>query len=328
MRHLTLLARLAVALGTVAGCDSVTDDHSHVEPETQVEPFAGEYPIKVVSTTGPITEAVRRIGGSHVKVTGLMGPGIDPHLFRAAPQDVERLQEADVIFYNGLHLEGRIADILAGLKKTKTVVAITDQLVEKNDPRLRTPPEFDGFHDPHVWHDAILWTDCLEYLTEQMQKVDPDHAADYKRNGDDYIAEITATDDYCRNQIAAIPEERRLLVTAHDAFGYFSSAYGLETQPLKGVSTEDEVEIGRLDDVIGLLIQRDIPAVFVESAVSPRIVRALIEPCEAQGHKLNIGGELYADALGPPGTDAETYNGMLRSNVDTIVTALTPTPGG
>ena len=328
MRFPSLLVRLVIASGMAAGCHTASNDHRHANPAKPIEPFTGEYPIKVVATTGPITEAVKRIGGPHVAVTGLMGPGIDPHLFRAVPQDVDRLQEADVIVYNGLHLEGRIADILSGLKKNKTVIAITDQLVDDNDPRLRKPPEFDGFFDPHVWHDAVLWADCLDYLAEQMQQIDPDHAADYRQNADDYIAEIMATDNYCRSQIAALPEDGRLLVTAHDAFGYFSAAYGLETEPLKGVSTEDEVQIGRLDDVVELLVRRKIPAVFVESAISPRIVRALIEPCEAQGHKLKIGGELYADALGQAGTDAETYTGMLRANVDTIVTALNPTPGG
>ncbi len=332
MRFPSPLVRLAVTsvilTGIVAGCHTARDDHHHARPAKQAKPFTGEYPIQIVCTTGPITEAVKQIGGPHVSVTGLMGPGIDPHLFRAAPQDVEHLQEADVIVYNGLHLEGRLASILEAQSKNKPVIAVTDQLVAENDPRLRKPPEFEGFFDPHVWHDALLWADCLHYLTEQMQKVDPSHAAEYQKNHDDYIAEITAIDDYCRTEIATLPEEGRILVTAHDAFGYFSAAYGLETEPLKGVSTEDEVDIGRLDDVVDLLIKQNIPAVFVESAISPRIVRALIEPCEARGHKLKIGGELYADALGPAGTDAETYPGMLRANVDTIVTALTPTPGG
>lgn len=302
----------------ITGCggDSAADSRS--APTV----FDGKHPIRVVTTTGPVTDILKNVGREHLDVTGLMGPGVDPHLYRAVPADTERLYAADMIFYNGLHLEGRMADLFKNIARRKPTFAVTQSLEESGDKRLRKPPEFEGAYDPHVWHHPTMWADCVKYVIDVLSKFDPDHRDDYQRNGEAYLAKIADADKYCRDQLGAIPPDERVLVTAHDAFGYFCLAYDLKPMALKGVSTEEEVAIGRMDEVVKYLVDHKIKAVFVESAVAPQIIRALIEPCAKQGHEVKIGGELYADALGPAGSGADDYLGMIKANVDTIVTAL------
>jgi manganese/zinc/iron transport system substrate-binding protein len=265
---------------------------------------------------------LRNIGGEHVDVVGLMGPGVDPHLYRPVPSDIERLSGADAIFYNGLHLEGRMGEVFERVGRRKPTIAVTDGLVKANDPRLRKPPEFEGYFDPHVWHEPIMWADCVTYAAKKLAEFDPAHRDEYLRNAETYKQSLAELDAYCRDRLGAIPKPQRVLVTAHDAFGYFSNAYDLESMPLGGISTEEEVGIGRMDEVINFLVDRKIRAVFVESAVAPRIVEALIEPCRKRGQEVHIGGELYADCLGPADSNADTYTGMIKANVDTIVSAL------
>lgn len=278
--------------------------------------------MKVVCTTGQVAEMVRRVGGEHVVVEALMGPGVDPHLYSPVPSDVKKLADADAIFYNGLHLEGRMADLFVQMARRKATFAVTEGLQVRSDKRLREPPEFEGLYDPHVWHDPLLWGDCASDVAERLAEFDPPHAAQYGRNADEYRAELKELDGYCRKELERIPPDRRVLVTAHDAFGYFGKSYGLEVHGLKGVSTEEEKDLGRQQEIQDMLVARKIPAVFVESAVAPKTVRALVEPCRAAGLDLQIGGELYADAMGPAGTDDETYAGMIRHNVRTIAEAL------
>ena len=310
---------LCVVLVAAAGCGN---EAARPTSNTATGTFSGPHPVQVVCTTGPVTDMLQYLGGEHLEVTGLMGPGVDPHLYREVPADTKRLDAADMIFYNGLHLEGRMADLFERLAARKPTFAVTHALAEAKDPRLRTPPEFEGYYDPHVWHDPRLWAECVKYVAGVLSEFDPPHRDDYVRNRDAYLKELDEADRYCREQLATIPEEQRVLVSAHDAFNYFCIAYGLTSMPLKGVSTEDEVTIGRMDEVVDFLVQRKVKAVFVESAVAPQIVRALIEPCRRAGHEVRIGGELYADALGPPESGADNYLGMIKANVDTIVSAL------
>jgi manganese/zinc/iron transport system substrate-binding protein len=285
--------------------------------------YQGDYPIQVVCTTGQIADTVRQVGGEHIQVTALMGPGVDPHLYRALPKDINALKAADLIFYNGMHLEGRMADVFVRMARRRpTTFAVTEKLQADGDQRLREPPEFEGHYDPHVWHDAKLWSECVRYVAEQLAAFDPRNAASYQQNTDAFVAELATLHEETLEQIKTIPESRRVMVTAHDAFGYFGAAYGIEVYGLKGISTEDEVSLARTEEIVSMLVKRKIPAVFVESAVAPRIVEALIEPCKDQGHDVRIGGELYADALGPAGGDAATYIGMFRANVRTVVNAL------
>jgi manganese/zinc/iron transport system substrate-binding protein len=305
-----------------AGCGGNSAADATSAPAATAKTFSGEFPIRVVTTTGPVTDILKNVGGDYLAVTGLMGPGVDPHLYKAVPSDIERLSEADMVFYNGLHLEGRMADLFEKLAGRKPTFAVTHALVAAKDERLRKPPEFEGFYDPHVWHDPQLWAECVKYVVQVLGEFDPAHRADYQRNGEVYLAQIAEADKYSREQLATIPAEQRVLVTAHDAFGYFCMAYDLTSMPLKGVSTEEEVSIGRMEEVIAFLVDRKVKAVFVETAVAPQIVRALIEPCKEAGHTVSIGGELYADALGSAGSGADNYVGMIKANVDTIVSAL------
>ena len=302
----------------LAGCGTDTAG----EPAGAARTYSGPYPIQVVCTTGPVSDMLRNLGGEHLEVTGLMGPGVDPHLYRAVPSDIERLSDADMIFYNGLHLEGRMADLFEQLADRKPTFAVTHALAEAKDARLRKPPEFEGYYDPHVWHDPRVWAECAKYVAEVLGEFDPTHRDDYQKNRDAYLAQLEEVDHYCREQLATIPADQRVLVSAHDAFNYFCESYGLTSMPLKGVSTDEEVTIGRMDEVIAFLVERKIKAVFVESATAPQIVRALIEPCRKAGHTVTIGGELYADALGPAESGADNYVGMIKANVDTIVVAL------
>jgi manganese/zinc/iron transport system substrate-binding protein len=265
---------------------------------------------------------LKELGGAHLKVTGLMGPGVDPHLYTAVPADIEELSMADMIFYNGLHLEGRMAELFEDLSESKPTYAVTHALAEAEDARLRKPLEFKGYYDPHVWHDPNMWKDCVKYVADVLAEFDPEHREDYTKNRDAYIAQLDEADRHAREQLGMIPAEQRVLVTAHDAFNYFCVAYELVSEPLKGVSTEDEVTIARMEEVVAFVVERKVKAVFVESAVKPEIIRALIEPCRKQGHEVRIGGELYADALGPAGSGADNYLGMFKANVDTIVSAL------
>jgi manganese/zinc/iron transport system substrate-binding protein len=279
--------------------------------------------IDVVCTTGPVADMLRNLGGEHLRITGLMGPGVDPHLYRAVPADIERLSEADMIFYNGLHLEGRMAHMFERLSARKPTFAVTQALVDAKHPKLRKPPEFEGYYDPHVWHDPQLWAECVKYVAKVLSETDPPHREDYIRNRDAYLKQLDEADRYCREQLETIPAEQRALVTAHDAFNYFCASYGLTSMPLKGVSTEDEVTIGRMGEVVEYLVARKIKAVFVESAAAPQIVEDLIQPCRKAGHEVHIPDrELYADALGPAGSGADNYLGMIKANVDTIVSAL------
>lgn len=316
---------LALWVGVV-GCTKPSstshDEKDHAPSAVTAHKFNGEYPIQVVATTGPVAELVRRVGGDHVEVEGLMGPGVDPHLYSPVASDVRKLTDADAIFYNGLHLEGRMAELFVKMARSKATYAVTEGLQTRHDKRLREPPEFEGLYDPHVWHDPMLWGDCASDVAQMFSEFDPAHAADYQKNAEAYRAELTEVDKFCRDEVAKIPADRRVLVTAHDAFGYFGNTFGLEVFGLKGVSTEEEKDLKHQEEIQRMLIERKIPAVFVESAVAPRMVTSLVEPCRAQGLNLQIGGELYADALGAPDSDAADYGGMIRHNAKTIADAL------
>ncbi len=296
--------------------------HSHELSGGAGHAFDGEYPIRVVCTTGQVAEMVARVGGEHVAVDALMGPGVDPHLYSPIASDVSKLTAADAIFYNGLHLEGRMSDLFVRMARDKATFAVTEGLQTRKDPRLREPPEFEGLYDPHVWHDPLIWADCVADVAAMLAAFDPTHADDYRANAEAYQAELAELDVSNREALAKIPKERRVLITAHDAFGYFGKLYDVEVHGLKGISTDEEKDLNRQEDIQQMIIERKIPAVFVESAVAPKTIQALVEPCRAAGWDLKIGGELYADALGPAGTDDATYAGMIRHNVRTIVAAL------
>lgn len=283
----------------------------------------GAYPIRVVCTTGMVGDLVRHVGGPHVDVQVLMGPGVDPHLYKARPNDVRLLQQADLIFYNGLHLEGKMSEVLESLaRQGKLAYPVTGAL----EPEDRLPDS--GQFDPHVWFNVRLWHKCLGLVQDTLVQYDPVHAEDYKRRAEEYGTKLLDLDEWIRQQIATIPPPQRVLVTAHDAFRYFGHAYGMEVHGIQGISTESEASAREIDALANLLVERRIKAIFVESSVNPRNVQAVIQACRRRGHVVQLGGELFSDALGelhpdlPEEDNPGTYMGMMRHNVRSIVEAL------
>ncbi len=275
--------------------------------------------LTVTATIGMIADVAQEIGQPHIAVTGLMGPGVDPHLYKATSSDLRKLREADVILYNGLHLEGRMADVLVKLARQIPTVQVTETIPES---KLREPPEFAGQYDPHVWFDVSMWRIAAEQIRDTFVKMDPAHAADYNANAEAYLVELDTLHAYAKEQIATIPESSRVLVTAHDAFGYFGAAYGIDVMGIQGISTASEYGLQDLSRLVDVLVERKVKAVFVESSVSPKSIEALVRGAESKGHDVVVGGELFSDAMGQAGSVEGTYLGMVRHNVDTIVKAL------
>lgn len=276
-------------------------------------------PLNIVATTNLVADVARAVAGEHARVEALMGPGVDPHLYKASEGDVRRLSEADLILYNGLHLEGKMADILVKMARSRPVVALGEGIPED---QLREPPEFAGQYDPHVWFDVSLWRHTLPVVAEELAELDPAHADDYRANAQAYGAELADLDTWVEQQIASLPEERRILITAHDAFGYFGRRYGMRVVGIQGISTLAEAGLQDVERVVDLVVETGVPAIFVESSVPRRTVEAVQAAVRDRGRELAIGGELFSDSLGAAGTPEGTYPGMVRHNVETIVGAL------
>jgi manganese/zinc/iron transport system substrate-binding protein len=264
-----------------------------------------------------VADLVRAVGGSHVEVVQLMGPGIDPHLYKASPGDVDALTGADIIVYSGLHLEGKLADLFERMSVRKPTIGVAEAI-----PADRLLHASGGAVDPHVWFDVKLWRETIAPLAEALARFDPPHAEDYRRGAKAYGDELAALDAWCRSRVETLPQQARILVTAHDAFHYFGQAYGLEVRAIQGISTESEAGVREINQLVDFLVSRKVKAVFIEASVSERNVRALVEGASVRGHDVRVGGELYSDAPGSAGTDAASYLGMVRHNVDTIVGAL------
>jgi len=273
--------------------------------------------LEVVATTGMIGDVASEIGGSRVQVTALMGPGVDPHLYTATRDDLAKLLKADLILYNGHKLEGRMGDVLKRFGQRKPVRAVAEAV----DPAMVLHPEGDHA-DPHLWMDVSAWKVVAGAIGEEFAKADPAGASEYQAATKAYQARLDALDAYAKAVIGSIPEESRLLVTAHDAFGYFGRAYGVEVRGIQGLSTESEAGLRELNALVDTVVARRVKAVFVESSVSEKNVKALVEGAASRGSKLEIGGKLYSDAMGQAGTWEGTYIGMIDHNVTTIGRAL------
>jgi manganese/zinc/iron transport system substrate-binding protein len=301
------LGALVLAL---AGCGPIETPQSRV--------LDGDT-IRVVATVGMITDIVERVGGERVVVEGLMGPGIDPHVYKASEGDLRRLERADVVFYCGLHLEAKMAEVLERVGERRAVSAVTDEIPREE---LHRPAAFAGQYDPHVWFDVELWAYAVEHVRDTLARLDPAHAALYRRNADAYLQRLRELDRYVAEQAARVPEERRVIITAHDAFGYFGDAYGFEVRGLQGISTAAEAGAGDVQDLADFIAENEIPAIFVESSVSPRTIQAVQEAVRARGFEVEIGEPLFSDAMGDEGTPEGTYVGMVRHNIDAIVEGL------
>lgn len=273
-----------------------------------------------LATTGMIGDAVKAVVGDAGKVEVLLGSGVDPHTYKPTRVDIARLSSADIVFYNGLLLEGKMTDALVRVASSgRPVIPVTEALDEKY---LLEPEGFDGQYDPHVWMDAGGWKKAVEAVRDSLVKFRPALADTFRANAARYLGELDKLDKYAREILATVPKESRVLVTAHDAFNYFGRAYDFEVLGIQGISTESEAGLKRIQELVDLIVQRKIGAVFVESTVSDRNVRALIEGARARGHTVKVGGELFSDAMGQPGTYEGTYVGMIDHNATTIARAL------
>lgn len=277
-------------------------------------------PYTIVTTCTMVTDIVGQVAGDKATVTGLMGAGIDPHLYKPTRDDLVTLTKADVIFYSGLMLEGRMADSFARASREGTPAYPVTELI---DPAtLLEPEEFDGHTDPHVWNDVSTWISATQAVSQALSKLDPANTDTYESNASAYIVELDKLHAYAKKSIATIPEKSRVLITAHDAFNYFARAYGIEVRAAQGVTTESEASISDIQALVDFVIERDIKAIFVENIASDRNLKSIIEGAKARGHDLRIGGELYSDATGPAGTYEASYIGMIDHNVTLITRAL------
>ena len=275
--------------------------------------------ITVVATTGMIADTARAIGGDHVDVRALMGPGVDPHAYRQTRSDIVAMTRADLVLWHGLYLEAQMEEFFEDLGRRRIVVAVAEAM-----PRnlLLAHEDYDNRFDPHVWMDPDLWRRVAAEIRDALAEVDPENAAFYLASAESFLTELDTVSAYAREALASVPEDSRVLLTAHDAFNYFGQAYGFEVLGIQGISTESEAGLVRIAELVDLLVARNIRAVFVESSVSDRNIRALIEGAAARGHEVRIGGELFSDAMGEPGSYEGTYIGMIDHNVTIITRSL------
>ena len=292
------------------------------EPDASLVSDGSIEPYKIVCTVGMITDIVVNLAGDYAEVEGIIGEGIDPHLYKPTRADVIKLSQADVVFYNGLLLEGKMTDILVGVaSKGKLVKAVTEAILVETDYLLEKD-DGSAYTDPHVWMDVSGWLRAIPVVAETLAVYDPENAEAYHSKAAFYAEQLEALDAYAKEAMSTIPESQRVLVTAHDAFQYLGRAYGIEVRGIQGISTESEAGVRDLEDLVDFIVERQIPAVFVESSVADKNVRALVEGARARGHAVTIGGSLFSDAMGQAGTYEGTYIGMIDSNVTTITNAL------
>ncbi|MDN3723187.1 zinc ABC transporter substrate-binding protein [Aequorivita sp. SDUM287046] len=275
--------------------------------------------LKVVTTTTMLTDLVSEIGGDHISLQGLMGAGVDPHLYKASEGDVSKLYEADIIFYGGLHLEGKLVEIFEKMEGEKTTVSLGDMLPKED---LISSEYFASNFDPHVWFNVQYFKQFAQIVTDELSKADPENDQIYSENNLKYQQKLDSLESEIKSIIETLPKEKRILVTAHDAFSYFGKAYGFKVVGLQGISTATEAGVKDVQNLSEFIIKNNIKAIFVESSVPKRTIEALQQAVRAKNFNVEIGGSLYSDALGNPGTEEGTYIGMFRHNVNTIVNAL------
>ncbi|GMQ58084.1 zinc ABC transporter substrate-binding protein [Vallitalea sediminicola] len=282
----------------------------------KVSKVDGKY--NIVTTTTMIADLVKIIGGDNVAVRGLMGPGVDPHLYKASAGDVSLMQNADMVVYNGVHLEGKMGEVFENLNgNEKLVIEIAsgidekDLIVSEND-----------LHDPHIWFNVLLWKDAAKVVRDGLVDFDEKNEDTYNENYEAYLNELDELHEYVKTRVDELPESKRILITAHDAFEYFGNTYGFQVKGLQGISTASEAGTSDVRELADFIVEHEISAIFIESSVPKKNVEALQEAVKARGFEVEIGGELFSDSLGSEGTEAETYIGTVKSNVDTIVDAL------
>jgi len=292
-------------LALLASCET-TSDNTSSKPN-------------IITTIGMIADATENIVGDSASVQALMGPGVDPHLYKATQGDLQLLTEADIIIYNGLHLEGKMGEVLEKLAHSKPVIAAAETI--PMNQRKQSMAYTDAY-DPHVWFDVSLWEIATQNINKQLQKLHPENAAYYQKNTEQYLIKLDSLHMSVKNEISTIPEAQRTLITAHDAFEYFGTAYGMQVRGLQGISTVSEFGLKDITELADYIVAKQIKAVFIETSVSQKAIKAVVEGCSKRGFEVVIGGSLYSDAMGAAGTPEGTYIGMVSANVQTIVNAL------
>ena len=315
MKKVILMVLGILVLLFVVGCSTSQD----CDPPIGGCSEAPDSKVNVVATIGMLADITENVGGDFIYVNGLMGPGVDPHLYKARESDVRALQNADVIFYNGLHLEAQMGEVLEKMHGSKTVVAVSDSLPEDS---LLDFSGYPGLYDPHVWFDVTYWQHAVEEVRDTLKEYDPEHAEQYEANAAAYLVQLDDLHAYVQEKVLSVPEDQRVLVTAHDAFSYFGKQYGFEVKGLQGISTASEAGTKDVQDLATFIAERKIKAIFVESSVPERNIKAVQEAVQAQGWDVQIGGELFSDAMGDEETVEGTYIGMVTHNIDTIAGAL------
>jgi len=275
--------------------------------------------LTVVATTGMIADAAREIGGDMVEVQALMGPGVDPHSYRQTRTDIVAMAQADLVLWHGLYLEAQLEEFLLDLAERQPVVAVAEGLPRE---ALISHEDYDGKFDPHVWMDPALWSRVVARIRDALIERAPEHEAAFAANAAAHLEELERLAGYTAQVLGSVPPDNRVLLTSHDAFNYFGAAYDFDVIGIQGISTESEAGLRRIAELVDLLVERNIRAVFVETSVSDRNIRALAEGAAAQGHEVEIGGELFSDAMGEPGTYEGTYLGMIDHNATVIARAL------
>ena len=314
------VAIIAIIIGISASVILQNNDGpSELNTISEIPVITESSKVKITTTTNVITDLVENIGGDKVKITGLMGPGVDPHLYRPSASDVKKLQDADVVFYNGLDLEGKMGDIFVKIGREGTSVwAVSENIPHESLLSLDDTSSF----DPHIWWNANLWQEAAKVVAAGLSEHDPANSETYQKNLDEYISNLKELHIESLDKINSIPEEQRVLVTAHDAFQYFGQTYGLEEMAIQGWSTSSEAGIREIQNLADVITEREIKAVFIETSISPATIEALKAAVQDQGHNVVIGGSLFSDAIGEKGTEEGTYVGAFSHNVKTIVEAL------
>ncbi len=319
LKHLLLASAAFLVSSAFSGCNS--GNSASQTSTTEPAKFSGTYPIQVVATIGMVADVVRQVGGDHVTVTQICGPGVDPHLHKPTTDDTRSLMAADMIFYSGLMLEGKMIDSLIKVARTKPVFAVTEMVDES---LLLEPEEFAGHYDPHLWNDVSAWSQSVSAIQTALSQFDPSHAADYRANAEHYKTKLDRLHQYGIDSLATVPPESRVLVTSHDAFNYFGRAYGLQVFGVQGLSTESEAGVQRINELVDLLVAKHVKAIFVESSVSSKNIEALAEGARSKGHEVRVidSTPLFSDAMGPAGSYEGTYEGMLDHNITVVTRAL------
>ncbi|MFT5323209.1 MAG: manganese/zinc/iron transport system substrate-binding protein [Planctomycetaceae bacterium] len=327
--RLTALSGIALMAALVCGCsgsnDSAATSGSSDGTGTVGSASRGGNAdsagkLNIVTTTAMVSDIVAAVAGDRATVNGLITGSRDPHGFTAGTNDMKRMLGADAVFYNGLMLEGRMADDFARVgRKGSPVFPVTEGI---DRDKLREPPEFEGHWDPHVWMSVELWSECVDHVAKELATLDKSSSDDYQTRADAYRKQLTELDGYIKKVIATIPKEQRYLVTAHDAFGYFAQAYGIEVKAIQGISTDSQAAISDINSLVDFIVENKVPSIFVESSVSQKNIEAVIEGCGSRGWTLKIGAELFSDAMGTAGSYEGTYIGMMDHNATRITRAL------